>query len=121
MIDVLAEDDGLVVAVGGLEKLGHLARHKFRPLFENQGAVEVALVVDAVVDDFAVLVAFALLGPPALQILVEIDADHLVGGQEAIFDALLERVDVDRLAEVVRGGDVGGFLGRGGQSDLRRR
>jgi len=64
-----AEDDGLVVAVGGLEKLGHFARHKLGPLFQHQGPVEVALVVDAVVDDLAVLVALALFGPPALQSL----------------------------------------------------
>ena len=90
MIDVFAENDGLVVAVGGLEEFGHLARHKLGPLFQHQGAVKVALVVDAVVNDLAVLVAFALLGPPALKVLVQVDAHHLVGRQKAVLDALLE-------------------------------
>ena len=43
----------------------------------------------------------------------------LVGREEAVLDALLERVGVDRLAEVVDVGDVFGFLRRGGEADLR--
>ena len=46
------------------------------------------------------------------------DLDDLVGRQEAVADALLERVGVDRFAEVVDVGDVFGFLRRGGQADL---
>ena len=65
------------------------------------------------------LVALALLRPPAGQVLVEVDADDLVGGKEAVVDALLERVGVDRVAEVVDVGDVLVSLRRGGQADLR--
>ena len=57
-------------------------------------------------------------GPPAVEVLVEVDADDLVGGEEAVLDALLERVGVDGLAEVVDVGDVLGLLRRGGQADL---
>ena len=71
-------------------------------LLEDEGPVEVLLVVYAVLDLLAVLVDLALLGPPAGEVLVEVDADDLVGGEEAVLDALLERVGVDRLAEVVR-------------------
>ena len=38
---------------------------ELRPLLEDEGAVEVRLVVDAVLDHLAVLVDLALLGPPA--------------------------------------------------------
>ena len=42
----------------------------------------------------------------------------LEGRQEAVVDALLERVDEDRLAEVGVGIDVVLALGRGGQAQL---
>ena len=67
----------------------------------------------------AVAVEFARLGPVAFHVDVDVDLDDLVGREEAVLDALLERVGVDRLAEVVDVGDVFGFLGRGGQADLR--
>ncbi len=61
MVDVLAEDDRLVEAVGGLEELGDLGGHDLGALFEDQIPVEVPLVVDPVLDLLAVLVALALL------------------------------------------------------------
>ena len=121
VVDVLAEDDGLGEAVGGLEKLGDLGGDEFGALFEDQIAVEVAVVVFAVLDDLAVLVGLALLRAPAVEVLVEADADHLVGREEAVGDALPERVGVDRVAEVFDVGNVLGFLGRGGEADLRGR
>ena len=39
--------------------------------------------------------------PPPLDVPVKVDADHLVRGKESVFDALLQRIRVDRLAEVV--------------------
>ncbi len=80
--------------------------------------VEVRLVVDAVLDLVAVLVRLALLRAVALDIHVEVDLHHLVGREEAVVDALLQRVGVDRLAEVVDVGDVLRLLRRGGQADL---
>ena len=61
VVDVLAEDDGLGEAVGGLEELGDLGGDEFGALFEDQVAVEVAVVVFAVLDDLAVLVGLARL------------------------------------------------------------
>ena len=46
------------------------------------------------------------------------DLDHLVRGQEAVLDALLERVGVNRLPEIMNVGDVLGFLRRRRESDL---
>ena len=46
------------------------------------------------------------------------DLDDFVRSEEAVLDALLERVRVDRLAEVVDVRDVFGLLGRGRQADL---
>ena len=72
----------------------------------------------AILDDLAILVGLAEFGAPAVEILVEADADDLVGREEAVGDALAERVGEDRLAEIVDVGDVAGFLGRGGEADL---
>ena len=77
------------------------------------------VVVFAVLDDLAVLVGLALLRAPAVEVLVEVDAHDLVRGEEAVGDALPERVGVDRVAEVLDVGDVLRLLGRGGQADLR--
>ncbi len=82
MVDVLAEHDGLVVAVRLGEKLRHLLRDQLGPLLQDHGPVEVALVVDAVLDLLAELVELALLGPPAGEVLVEVDADDLVGARK---------------------------------------
>ena len=58
------------------------------------------------------------LGAVAFHVHVEMHFDDLVGGEEAVANALLERIGVDRLAEVMDVGDVFGFLGRGGEADL---
>ena len=51
---------------------------------DDQGAVEVLLVVDAVLDLVAVAVELALLGPVALDVAVDVDLDDLVGREEAV-------------------------------------
>jgi hypothetical protein len=51
-------------------------------LFQDQRSVEVAVVVLAVLDELAVLVGLALLGSPAVEVLVEPDAHHLVGARK---------------------------------------
>ena len=46
------------------------------------------------------------------------DLDHLVRGQEAVLDALPQRVGVNRRPKIMDVGNVLGFFGRGGESDL---
>ena len=119
MLLIDAEDDGLLEAVAALlEELGDLLGDQLGAVVEDQRAVEILLVVDAVLDLVALAVEFALLRPIALHVAVDMDLDHLVGREEAVADALLQRVGVDRLAEVVDVGDVFGLLRRGGQADL---
>ena len=92
MVDVLAEDDGLVKAVGGFEEFGDVRRDQGGALFKDQSPVVVEFVVFAVLDEPAVLVGLADLGPPAVEILVQADADDLVGGEEAISNALFQGI-----------------------------
>ena len=81
-------------------------------------AVEVFLIVDAVVELVAIAVGFSLLGAVALDVHVDVDLDHLVGSEEAVADALLERIGVNGIAEVMDVGDVFGLLRRSGEADL---
>ena len=87
----------------------------------HERPVEVLLVVDPVLDLVAVAVDFPRLGPVALDVTVDVDLDHFVGREEAVLDALLQRVGVDRLAEVMDVRDVLRFLRRGGHADLSGR
>ena len=84
---------------------------QLRAVVDHQGAVEILLVVDAVLDLVAVAVDLARFRPVALDVEVDVDLDDLVGRKEAVLDALLERVGVDRLAEVVDVRDVSVSLG----------
>ncbi len=113
------EDDGFLEAVAAFfEELGHLPGDTLGALVDDQITVEVLLVVDAVFDLVAVLVGFALLRAVALDIDIEVDLDHLVGREEAVADAFLQRVAVHGFAEVVDIGDVFRLLRRGGEADL---
>ena len=95
-----------------------LSRDQLGAIVQHQRAVEVLGVVDAVLDLVAVAVELALLGAIAFHVAVDVDLDDLVGREEAVADALLQGVGVNRLAEVVDVGNVLGFLRRGGQADL---
>ncbi len=90
MVNVVAEDDGLVEAITGLQVLRNFACDQLRAFFQHQRAIEIALVVDAVFDLVAVFVEHALVRTPAGQVFVEIDAHHLVGCEETIVDALTQ-------------------------------
>ena len=117
-----AEHDGLLEAVAALlQELGDLLRDQLGAVVQHQRAVEILGVVDAVLDLLAFAVELALLGPVALHVAVDMDLDHLVGREEAVADALLQRVGVNRVAEIGDVGDVLGLLRRGGQADLRGR
>lgn len=56
--------------------------------------------------------------PPPLNVPVKVDADHLVRGKESVFDALSQRISVDRFAKVVDVRSVFRFLWSGGEADL---
>ena len=49
----------------------------------------------------AIAVELAEFGPVTFDVPVDVDLDDLVGGQKAITDPLLERIGVDRRAEVI--------------------
>ena len=114
MIDVVTEDDGFIHRVGALEVIGNGFRHQFGALINHHRAVKIFLVVDAVVDQLAVFIRLAFGRAPALEIDVDVDAHHFVGGKEAVFDAFFERVDIHRVAEVIGAGDFMGLFRRGG-------
>src|SRR5690606_34721319 len=111
VLDVLAEDDSLGAAVGGLEVFGDLAGNHGVTLLHDQRAIHVGAGVDAVLDQVAELVAHALVRAPAEGVAVQVHAHHLVGCQVAVLDALPEAVGVERRTEIVAVGDSFGLLG----------
>ena len=118
VVNVFAKHNGLGVAVVGFEVFGDFGGHHFVALLQNQFAVHVGGVVDAVFDHVAELVGHALRGPPAKRVFVQVHTHHFVGRQEAVFNALLQAVGVNGFAEVVAVGGVFGFFGRGRQAQL---
>ena len=110
MVDVFAKDDGLGKAIGGLEEFCDLGSDQFRTRFEDQVAIKVCVVVFPVFYDFPVLVRLTQFWPPAVEVFVKADPNHLVGRQEAVGDPLPERVGVNGLAEVFDIGNVFRFL-----------
>jgi len=119
MLLVDAEDDGFLEAVAAVaQELRHLGRNQPGAVVNDEGAVEILGVVDAVLDLVAVAVERAGGGPVAADIGVDMDLDDLVGGEEAVADALLERVGEDRRAEVVEVRDILRLLRRRREADL---
>jgi len=118
VVDVFAEDNGLVIAVGGPEKFGDSGGNQLGALFQDQSPVIIHFVVFAVFNQLAVFVGLAIFRPPPFQVAVDADADDFVGREEAIGNALPEGVGVDRVAEILDIGNLPGLLGGGGQANL---
>ncbi|MNF66855.1 hypothetical protein D3C84_486540 [compost metagenome] len=118
VVDVVAEDDGFLEWIGGFDELGDLLRDQLGARLDDQGAVHVLEVVDAVFDQLAILIEHAFGWPPALQVFIEVDTHYFVGGEKAVFDALLQGVAVNRLTEVSDAGYFFGFLWCGGKADM---
>jgi len=84
----------------GLEVVADPLRHPQGALIDHQVAIEILLVVEAIFDLHAAIIYLPRLGAIAHHINIEMHADHLVGRQKAIADALLEGIGVERLAEI---------------------
>ena len=85
-----------------------------RVAVDGQRPVENFNVVDPVVDELTELVGLAGMWSPAAHVDVQVHADDLVRRQEAVADALTQRVDGGRRPKVMDVGDVLRLLGRGG-------
>ena len=122
MFLVGAKDDGLLEAVSTLlQELRDLPRHHFRAPVDDQRAVEVPDVVDAVLDLLALAVELTYFRAVALHVAIDVDLDHLVGREEAVANALLQGVGVYGLPEVGDVGHVFCFFRCRGEADLRGR
>ena len=87
-------------------------------MIEDEEAIHILLVVFAVFNFLAEVIGHSCGGTPAEEVFVEVIADDLVGSEEAIFDALLERVGVNGVAEVGDVRNVFRFLGGGSETEL---
>ena len=119
MFLIHAKDDGFLEAIAAfLEEIRDFFRDELGAVVDNERAVEIPRVVDAVLDLIAVPVHITPLRSIAMHIYIDMDLDHLVWRQEAVLDALPEGVGVNRRPEIMNIGNVLRFLGRGSESDL---
>ena len=90
-------------------------------VIQDQRAVKILGVVDAIVDFDAVSITLSFLRTVAFHIAIDMDLDDLVGGEKAVGDALPQGVRVDGRTEVLDVRDVCGLLRGGREADLRGR
>ena len=112
-----AENNRFLHAVGAFQIAGNLRGYFLRAVFDDDVVIEIAVGVDPILNRIALLVQLTGKRPPAF-IDVGVNIDHLEGCQEAILDAFLQAVNVDRFPEVIDVGNVFGFLRRCGHTDL---
>ena len=119
MLGIYAEHYGFLEAIAtSSEVVADPFRYPACALVDDQGAIEILLVVDAIVYFIATVIHFTSLRAVALHVYIQVDADHLVGSKEAISYALLEGIGIERLAKVMNIGYVFRFFRRCSQTDL---
>ena len=120
MFGIHAKDDRFLKLVAAFfQEFGHLVGDALGSFVDDQTAVKVLLVVNTVFDLVAVLVRLAFFRTVAFHVHIQMNLHHLVGREESVMDALLQRVGIDGLAEVVNVRDVLGLFRRRGEADLR--
>ena len=100
VLNVHTEYDCLGEPVAPFEEFGDLLRDELAAFFHDEMLVEVGAVVEAIFDEFAILVLKSFGRSPSFGVDVQCDLDDFVGREEAVIDALLERVGVKRVAEI---------------------
>ena len=119
MLGVHTEHDRFLHAVAaGLEVVADPFRHPQGASIDHQVAIEILLVVEAILNLHAAIIHVTRLRAIAFHVHIEMHTDHFVGRQEAIADALLERIGVEGLTEVLDVRHIFGFLRCGGEADL---
>ena len=119
MLLVDAENDRLLEAVPAfLQEFRNLPCHEFGPVTQNQRAVKVRDVVDAICDLVTVAIKLPFFGTVAFHIAVNVDLDDLVGRQKTVANTLLKGVGINGFTEVVYVGDVLRLLRGSGKPDL---
>jgi len=100
MLLVHAEDDRLREAIGLREEMREMARDRFGARAQRDDALEILGVILIVGNLAPEAVEFALARPPPGGVIVRDDAVHAIGRQEAVRDALRQRVGIERRAEI---------------------
>ena len=94
---VHAENNRFLETVSAfLQERRDLPGHELGPLIQDQRAVEVLDVVDAVLDLLAIAVELPLFGTIALHVAIDMDLDDLVGRQKTVADTFLQGIGVHR-------------------------
>ena len=117
MLFIGTENNGFAHAVGIHQVGGDLLRHLANTILEYDIIIVVGIIVDAILYLISIDIALTSGGSP-FGADVGGDVDHPEGGEEAIIDALLEAIGIDRLAKVGNRGLVLCLFGGGGHTEL---
>src|SRR2546429_7125419 len=118
MFLVNTENDGLVEAIGLLEKLGQVTSDGPGTLAQSNFTFKLRGLVFLIGYDTPIKVTCARSRTPASYVVAGHDAMHMVWCQEAVINALAETVRVDWVAEIAIGIDIVIALGGGGHAKL---
>ena len=94
------EHDSLLHPVGAFQILGNLSCNLVNTVLENDAVVIVPVVVNAVFNLVAVNVGLSFVRSPSVT-NVGRDIDNLKGSQEAVFNTLLQAIDVNRVSKII--------------------
>ena len=106
-----AKHDGfLETVVAFFQEVGDFPGNELGAVVDDERAVKVLGVVDAILDLISVPVHVAPLRPVAVDIDIDMDLDDFVGSEETVLDALPQRVGVNRRPEIMNVGNVLGLF-----------
>ena len=108
---------GLGHPVSGLQVFGYLGSHLAYAVFQHDVVVIVSVVIDPVRNLLTVIIQLSLDRAPAITD-IHTRLNDPEGSQEAIIDALIEAVGVDRIPKVIGAGYILCLLRRSGHAYL---
>src|ERR1035441_7527372 len=107
MLLVYAEHNGLLKPIAAfLQELRDFRRDKLGAVIDYQRVVKVLSVIKAIFDLDSFTIGFTGFGPIAFYVNVDVDLDDLIRREESVLDALLQRIRIDGLTEIVDVGDI---------------
>src|SRR5688572_26461374 len=94
------KNDGFGHAVGGFQEVDEMLGDCLGALLERHQALEIPRVILVVGNLTAMPIQSASIGPPAGGVEAGDNSMDSIRGQESVFNALAERVRVDRIAKI---------------------
>ena len=113
MFNVATKGNRFIKTARPFEELGHLFSNDLSPFIDNNVLVEIAAIINPVLYRPSFLVLESFRRSPSFRVNVERYPDNTIRREEAVVDALLQRITVNGIPEVFGVAcDVGFFRSR---------